>query len=397
MANTIITPTVIAKEALMQLENSLVMGKRVHRDYKKEFVKVGSTVSIRKPVKFVASTGATRVNQDVTEATTSIVIDQQKHVSWNFSSVDLTLSIAEYSERYIKPAMIALGNAVDSSLCDLYKDVFMAAGTAGTTPATFAALGAAGQKLDDGAVPRDSRSIVMNPAATWSMADALKTLNNPEMVEDFVRSAKLGKVAGFDLYMDQNIKSHVKGVATGTPLVNGASQVSTYPTATTSLATDGWTVSTTDIIKAGDIITLAGVNRVNPVSKVDTGVLQQFTVTANASSGATTGPATLIISPAIIVSGPYQTVTAAAADNAAIVVVANHAANLAFNKNAFALVVCPMELPDGATFKARESANGFSVRTIKDYDIDNDVDIIRIDILYGVKTIYADLACRLLG
>lgn len=82
MANSILTPSIIAKEALMQLENNLVMGSQVHREYKKEFVKIGDTVSIRRPVKFYTADGATRVNQDVEEGNTSITINQRKHVSW---------------------------------------------------------------------------------------------------------------------------------------------------------------------------------------------------------------------------------------------------------------------------------------------------------------------------
>ena len=116
MANTIITPSIIAKEALFHLENNVIMGQKVHRQYKKEFVKIGDSVTIRKPVKFIATDGATRSNQDVIEETTSIVINNRKHVSWNFSSQDLTLTIEEYAERYIKPAMIVLANTIDRAL-----------------------------------------------------------------------------------------------------------------------------------------------------------------------------------------------------------------------------------------------------------------------------------------
>jgi hypothetical protein len=122
----------------------------------------------------------------------------------------------------------------------------------------------------------------------------------------------------------------------------------------------------------------------------------QFTVVSNASSNGS-GQATVTISPAIISAGPYQNVTAAPADNAAITTVNTHTANLAFHKNAFGLVTVPLELPDGAAFKAREQDKGISVRVIKDYDFTNDEDRIRIDIMYGVKTLYADLATRLLG
>ena len=77
--------------------------------------------------------------------------------------------------------------------------------------------------------------------------------------------------------------------------------------------------------------------------------------------------------------------------------VASHQANLAFHRNAFGLVMVPLELPDGASFKARQTDENISIRVVKAYDIDNDKDIIRLDILYGVKTIYPELANRLFG
>lgn len=401
MANALITPTIIAKEALMQLENNLVMANRVHREYKKEFVKVGSSVNIRKPVKFSVTDGATVSKQDVVESNTSVTVDLQKHVAWEFSSTDLTLTIDDYSERYIKPAMIALANKVDASLTGLYNKVWNATGTAATTPSTFAEVAAAARRMDDMAVPSDNRLLVLNPAAHWSLADGLKGVYNQKRVEDFIGKGYLGSIADFDIFKDQNIVSHTKGTATGTPTVNGGSQNVTATSAnltlgTQSLVTQAWTNSVTGILKAGDVITLANVFAMNPISKQSTGVLQQFVVQADAdSSGA--GAATLTISPLIITSGPYQTVTAAPATSAAITVVGSHAANLAFHKNAFALVTVPLELPDGAAFKARESSRGLSVRVVKDYDFTNDKDQIRIDILYGVKAIYPELAVRLMG
>ena len=413
MANTLITPSIIAKEALMQLENNLVMGNQVHREYRKEFTGgQGDTVSIRKPVKFYTADGATRVNQDVEEKSTSITVDQRKHVSWKFSTQDLTLSVEEYSERYIKPAMITLANTVDRSLHGLYSSVWNSVGTPGTTPANFAAVAAAAQRMDEMAVLSDNRSMMLNPAAHYAVAGNQLTLDAVgAMGKSAYERAQVGYVAGFDTFSTQNVQNHTVGVATGTPLVNGGSQNVTYASATgansQTLNTDGWTNSTTGILKAGDVFTIAGVYAVNPVpgegttGKTVMDYLQQFTVLADADSGATTGPAALTISPAIITSGPFQTVNAAPADNAAITVLGTSATaypqNLGFHKNAFALVTVPLEMPDGAAFKARESHNGLSVRVVKDYDIDADDDIIRLDILYGKKAIYPDLATRLWG
>jgi len=412
MPNALITPSIIAKEALVQLENNLGMANNVHREYKKEFVKVGDTVSIRKPVKFYAADGKTRVNQDVEEANTSITVDKQKHVSWKFSSKDLTLTVEDYSERYIKPAMIALANTIDRSGHNQYTNVWNLVGTPGTTPANFAAMAAAAQRMDEMAVSTDMRRAMLNPAAGYAIAGSATALYMNSVNQQAYRKGSIGEIAGLETFRSQNVVSHTVGAYGGTPLVNGASQNVTYAasksTNSQSLVTDGWTADTTGILKAGDVFTIAGVYAMNPVpgegttGKLQMPYLQEFTVLADADSGATTGPATLTISPAIITSGPYQTVSAAPADNAVITVKTGTAStaypqNLAFHKNAFALVTCPLELPDGVEFKARETHKGLSVRVVKQYSIDADDDIIRLDVLYGWKSIYPDLAVRITG
>lgn len=411
MANELITPSMIAKEAMFQLENNLVLANNVHREYKKEFVKVGDTVSIRKPVKFYAADGATRVNQDVEEATTSITVNQQKNVSWGFSSKDLTLTIDEYSERYIKPAAIALANTVDRSGHSLYYNFWNHVGTPGTTPNDFDAMAAAAQRLDEMAVPQDMRKAILNPKAGYSIAGTATALYMSQVAQSAYRSGAIGEIAGLETFKSQNVTSHTVGALGGTPLVNGANQSVTYATAkntnSQTLVTDGWSNNVTGVLKKGDVFTIAGVFAMNPVpgegatGKLQMPYLQEFTVLADAdSSGA--GAATLTISPAMIVSGPYQTVSNAPADNAAITIKSGTAStsypqNLVFHRNALALVTCPLELPDGVPFKARETHNGLSIRVVKQYDIDTDKDIIRLDILYGWKAVYPDLGARLVG
>lgn len=402
MPNTIITPGIIAKEALMQLENNIVMGKLVHREYREDFTGgVGDQISVRKPVKFVASDGAARVNQDVEEASTPFTIDKRKHVSWKFATKDLTLSIEQYSERYIRPAMIALANQVDSDLCALHTGIFQNVGD-NATPETFLEFGAASTRLDEAAVPSEDRRLVLNPQAHLYAANLLKGLYNPELVKGAVRGISVGPLAGFQTYMDQNVKRHTEGTWGTTPLVAGAGQAVTYANASHSygstsqtLTIDGLT-ATTGTVKKGDKFTLANVYAVNPVSKETLGFLQEFVANTDVTADGS-GAATLNISPAIITSGPFQTVSGAPADNAVITRVGTHTANLAFHKNAFGLVTVPLELPDGAAFKARESHKGYSVRVVKDYDIDTDEDVIRLDIMYGVKTLYPELACVLRG
>lgn len=410
MTQQILSPSIIAKEALFQLKNNCVMGNLVHRDYRKEFVKVGQSISIRKPVKFLVTDGATRSNQDVEEGNTSITIDKRKHVSWGFTGQDMTLSIEEYSKRYIQPAMIALANQIDVDVLALYKNVWNWVGTPGQSINSFQDLSLAPKRLDKMAVPKDSRCAVLDTDDAWDMVSNLSGLNlgdsgtrSPQA--QAYREAMLGRVAKMDIYDDQNVQVHTTGTFTSgsTPLTNGANQDVAYSAVLSSyqqsLITDGWAVSTL-VLTAGDVITLAGVNAVNPISKADLGFLQEFVVLSDATSDGS-GNATLTISPPIITSGPYQTVSAGPGDGAAITPKGTEASsygqNMAFHKNAFALVTVPLEMPDSAVWKARESYDGFSVRLTKFWDGDNDFEAIRCDVLYGVKAIYPDLATRASG
>jgi hypothetical protein len=404
MADSLLTPSVIAKEALMQLENNLVMGMKVHRQYKKEFVKVGDTVSIRRPVKFDVVDGATLQLQDVIEGKTSIVIDKRKHVAWDFSTQDLTLTIEQYSERYIKPAMIRLANQVDYDLLALYKAVWNWVGTAGQTVNSYADFSKAPERLDLGAVPTDPRCAVLTPTDHWALLGSQTALFIQDAARGAYRNGSLGMIGGVDTYMDQNVNTHTVGAHGGTPLVDGASQNVTYLTAkdtyTQTLITDGWT--TDSVLKAGDVFVIHGVFAVNPVNKQTLPHLQQFVLTADVTTNSSAAADTnLTISPPIITSGPYQTVSAAPANDATITysgtAATGYPQNLVFHENAFALVTVPLEMPDGVAFKARETHKGISVRVLKDYDVVNDVDIIRLDVLYGTKAIYPDLATRLSG
>ena len=147
--------------------------------------------------------------------------------------------------------------------------------------------------------------------------------------------------------------------------------------------------------------TIANVFAVNPVTKAKLPFLKQFTVTADANSGASTGPAALTIYPAIIASGAFQNVSAAPADTADIVVLGTggtgYRQNMVFHKNAFALAMVPLISPPGAVDVARKSYKGTSVRLIPTYDGTNDKSNFRLDVLYGVKAIDARLATRLSG
>lgn len=412
MANTVLTIDTIATAAVAILDNELVMAKQVYRGLESEFgdkingYEKGDTISMRRPTDFTVRDGATASNQDVTEGKVSLSVNKQKGIDFGFTSKELTLSIGELSERVIKPAMVQLANQVDRDLMALYAKVPNWVGTPGQTVNSYADFAKAPERLDEYAVPTSDRCAVMSPADHWGLLGSQTSLYIQDAAKGAYRNGSLGMIGGVDTYMAQNVPTHTVGVATGTPKVNGASQNVTYASVkdgdfNQSLITDGWTNSTTGILKAGDVFTIAGVYAVNTVSKATLSFLKQFTVVSDADSGASTGPATLTIYPAIIASGAFQNVSAAPADNADITVLGTggtgYRQNLVFHKNAFALAMVPLISPPGAIDVARKSYKGTSVRLIPTYDGTNDKSNFRLDVLYGVKAIDPRLATRLSG
>lgn len=411
MANTTLTADIIAKAAVLQLDNNLVMAKKVFRGYEEEFSKsingyeIGSSISVKRPMDFTVRDGAVMDVQDVTEGKFTMTVDQRKGIDFSFTSQELTLSISELSERVIKPAMIQLANQIDADLHAEYKNVSKWVGTPGQTINSFTDLAKGMERLDDMSVPSDGRCAVLTPADHWGMVGNLTGLYIDRSANPAYRKGTLGEVGGVEMMMSQNNKTHTVGANwdTGsTGLTNGAAQETTYAASkdanTQTLITDGWSSGATTL-NAGDVFTIADVYDVNPVTKATLSHLKQFTVVTTISD--TSGDITLTMSPAAILTGAHQTVSATIADGAAVSQVGSEATgygqNLMFTRDAFALVSVPLVSPPGAVDVARQSYKGTNVRVIPVYDGTNDISKWRLDVLYGVKTIDERQAVRVSG
>lgn len=394
--NALLTPSIITKETLVILENNLVMAGKVNRQFENQFVKIGSTLTIRKPNRFLVTNGPGLNLQNITEPSTSITINNQLQVAFQFTSQDLTLVIEEFSERYCKPAAVQIANQVDYLTFANYSQINNIVGLPGTPPNAYSYLTNVGQRMDQNAVPQDGRVLVLNPAAYWAMDNALIGLYVKSVSEPALKGF-LANLANFEIYLDQNAQAQTVGAYAGTGVVNGANQTGS------NIVTNGWTASVTALFNPGDIVTFAGVNAVNPLNRVSNGYLMQFVITApvNSDSG---GNATLPISPALTppvggLSVAYQNVSASPANLAGVTpfgtASTTYFQSLGFVRDAFGLVCVPLELPDGVDFRAREMFKGLSMRIIRAYDINADVFPCRIDLLMGTATYYPELACRL--
>ena len=406
--NSLLNPSIITKRAMVEFKNASVLLAKVDRQLDPLFEgKVGDSVSVRKRVRYVAHNAAditSNINDSV-EGKILVTLDQRRVVAMQFSSEELSLDIEEFSERYIRPAMIELAQQVESEVADQYKKIWNFTGTPGTSPTTFLQIGTAGAILDEAGVPNGmgDRCAFYTPQASLTLADGLKGVFVTPIAKTAIEYAKVNDYAGFAVYKSQSLKTHVVGAHGGTPLINGASQNVTYLASkdgyTQSLITDGWTNSTTDVLLEGDTFTIANVYAVNPRTRASTGRLQSFVVRADADSGATTGPATLTISPPIITSGSNQTVDSAPADGAAITVTTGTAGssypqNMAFTKDAITVAFGKLVKPVGNVQYGRETMDGVSVRLVGDYDVLKDNNTWRFDILFGVEAQNPGMAIR---
>lgn len=400
MANTLLTIGMITRESLRVLESLLPFSKNVNSQYSDQYAKqgakIGDTVSVRKPPRYVGRDGPLLQVESSVETSVPITV-QQAGCDIAFSTKDLTLSIDDFKKRFILPAMSTVAGKIELAGMNQYKNVYNVVGTPGTLPVA-STLGTANALLDASLAPMDGRrTLILEPYATANLVQDTKGLfQDSSTIAEQYESGRFARGFGFNAYTGQMIPTHTAGRYGGTPVINGAGQTGA------SIITDGWTTTTTTL-NIGDTFTLDNVFAVNLQSRQSTGKLQSFVVTAVTTTDGS-GNSTIQISPSIVTSGQFQTVTVSPADNAVITITSGNSLatskqNLAFHPDAFTLATVDMELPDGVWMADRivSKASGISMRAVKAYDIFSDQAPLRIDVLYGWATLRPELAVRIEG
>ncbi len=386
MANTILTVDMITREALRILHQKLNFIGTINRQYDDSFAnqgaKIGTALRIRLPNQYTIRSGASLSAQDVTEQSTTLNVTTQKGVDVTFSSVELTMSLDDFSKRILKPAMAVLAANIEADAMNMYKDVYQQVNNTGAA-ATMSKLLAGRKILTDALTPYEDRVANLNTQDQVDLVDALKGLfHDSTAVKQQYREGSMGRTGGFDFYENTLWASHPRSAANGAYLVNGASQTGATLTVDTGANAPA----------QGDIFTIAGVFKVHPETKVSTGILQQFVV----GSGATT--TSFPISPSIVTSGALQNVSGSPADNAAITFAGtastNHGISMLYHPDAFTFATADLVMPSGVDMASRQVFEGISMRFVRQYTISNDQFPGRFDVLYGYKTIRAALACR---
>jgi len=393
MAQSLLTPSVITKEALAILHQKCNFIGNIDRQYDKRFAqagaKIGNDLQIRKPNQFAVRTGATIDVQDISEESVTLTQATQKGVDFTFTSEELTMHIDDFKERYLEPAVSVLAANVEADAFNMYKDVWNFYDGVDSAD-SFANLTQGMKLLSDNLSPLSQRCGILPTQSTVDiLADTKGLFQDSSSVSKQYLEGALGRISGFDLFENTITPSHTTGTAAETDTVynvNGANQSGA------TLVVDGGT--TTFLV--GDIITITGCNAVHPETKVSTGKLKQFVITANSGATATS----LAISPSIVLSGAKQNVSAAPTDDGLIAKhgggnAADWQQDIFFHKSAFAFVSADLEdVSKYGAWGAREVMDNISMRIARQYDIVNDKFPCRIDVLYGYKAVRPELAAR---
>jgi hypothetical protein len=334
--------------------------------------------------------------QDENQQYTTLTVSSQKHIGLNFTSAELTMSVDKFAELILKPRISQLAAAVDADVANAYKSIYSSVGTPGTTPATSAVLLAGQQKLNEYAAGMNPRYCTVNPAANAGLVEGLKGFFNPtDTISKQFKSGMMGTgVLGYDeINMSQSIGSHTTG-SWGTTITS-TSTVTTQGVTTLAISFTGssktWNV--------GDVFTVAGVYSVNPQTRLTTGALQQFVVTAAVTGSST---ATVTFNPPMYsATEALATVDALPLATAAVTMLGTAATaypqNIIYHKDAITFATADLLMPTGVHMASRQVHNGISLRLVTQYDINNDRMPTRVDVLYGYSVIRPEMAVRLWG
>ncbi len=368
MANQFITIQEIARNTLPRLLDNMVFPGLAYKDFSGDYARnLGDTIQVRRPTvleakEFDQNEGVTP--EDLVETTVPVKLDKIATVDVEITALQGATSIDDLNRQFLEPAAAALAEKINSDGLELYKDIPYVCGTAGVTPSSLDDLAAARKALNANNVPVSPRY------ALWDTEADAKLVTVPAIVNadksgstTALEEGSLGRVMRLENYMSQAVKHHKKGT-----LSDGGKPKTATAAGSTTLTLSG--ASLTGTLVKGDILTILG---------------DSYVVTEDAEAEG--NEITVELYPALKKNVNTATV---------VTVLGDHTANLVFHPAAFAFVTRPLVAPSGVESYVT-SYNGVSLRVVRGYNMTYKKEMLSMDVLYGFKTMYPELAVRYLG
>lgn len=374
MGNEFLSIKNIARQALPRLIENLVFPNLIYKDYSDAYeVGKGATIQVRKPVVLTAQDfNGTVSAQDVKETSVEVTLDKLATVDVEFGTIARATSVDDLNRLFIEPAAAALATKINDDGLALYKDIPNAVGTSGSTPTTLAIFANAAKVLDDNKAPTTQRHGVWNPTCMAAFRQIGDIVNAEKSgATSALRAGSIGNIFGIDNYMSQGVKTATSGNVTPGGTSASGVKVKTAVTADdeiTLVSNASASATLTGKVMAGDILTIDG---------------KQYLATETAEASSNEIDVTL-----------DRPITVSA--NTAVSIAAGGGQNLVFHENAFAFVTRPLSTPAGVESYVT-SYNGISLRVVRGYDMTYKKEMLSMDVLYGYKTMYPELAVRALS
>jgi len=453
--NDALIPELWARESIAVLEENMVMGSLVHRDFSDEVASYGDVVNTRKPVDGTIDrkTDADTITyEDAVLSNVQVPLNQHMYAAFVIKDGERSKSLQDLVAIHLETRMKAMGNGVDRAIVgrmahELIGDPADRVGTLqGLTKTTaYDTVLEARENLNRNLAWVSGRNLVLAPGSETSMLQTELFVKANERGDGgfALEDARLGRIAGFDTFMDQNVNGVLSGTArdvtsdvTASAVAAGATGALTalnmdpvqgefvimeengQPTWATAVAAATSTTlneATKYAVSSGGAVTIydsAAANGAYAVGHSKYINIDGFTSGKPPVKGQllafgdTTGTRHTysIIETRAVSATEVQVLldrplSIAISDNDAAFPGPAGDFNVAFHRNAFALVTRPLARPD-SSMGARSfvaSHNNIAMRATMQYDIDSQGTKVVIDLLAGTAVLDSNLATLLLG
>ncbi len=395
----------LVRKALDFLHNKLKFVKTINKQYDNRFAvegaKNGGSLLIRNPNEFEVTDGAIMATADITETYQTLTVATQKHVALpNFTSLERTMSVQDFDDNYLEPAMARLAAEVESvTLASTYKDIYNITGTVDTTPDNLLSVRLANARLTKGLAPMENRHFMTESLAMANTTNSMNTyFHKASEIDSSFTEGYVGRAANMKWWENEMLPTHTNGTRTDTTPVCNTTEASGITSGTATITT---TAGSSGTMTVGDVFTVADVYAVNQETKTRYDHLQQFVVTTAVSDAS--GTEVIAVSPTPYTSGARQNVEVVSAGAGKLVLNLTAGGSgaaggvttqsLAYHRDFCTFVTADLHMDPSATM-SRANFDGISLRYWRSSDIINDKFPARIDVLFGSKVLRPAHAVR---
>lgn len=396
MANSNLINDIVLPNAMVEFRNNSVitnaLGPHYDDTYQAYGAKPGQTINFRTHQEWEVREDSLVMDvQDVEQKSIPLTRSKIFGIDMTYTDVELAQDVEGFMKYRMGSAMATLAAKVDSYV---YNVVYQGVNSAVTLPVTNIDSDDvlnAGVVLDVNSVPRDGkRTTILSPKGMKQLVSSSASLfNAAENISQQYRDGIIKVPSlGSNFAMSQNVRSHTRGTANASYVLSGSvsNGASVLPV-----------ITGTGTMTVGDVITLVGNNRVDKLTKQDTGEVMQVTVTAVFAGG--TG--NISISPALYYEGPFQNIVSQPVSTNSITVMGSSGTSYPQGMMIHPMVAgvsfCDLENPKESSVidAARKAEDGISMSCVTFWDGRTRQKYMRFDILMGAAVIEPSAGCRI--